>query len=420
MEDISNNNQFDSLNKKTMESIDSFIKLTEMAVSYYDEHANLKWESHNNKKMCALCNAYGDEESLCKMNLKYAGNIASQLGEPYIFLCKARLTMIAFPVIIKDDHIGTFIAGPVILGKIRNNVIEYVLNRSNNTKKQAGIFSRLNETKVFEPKMVSAVATIFGDCILASINSNPQYENISNSFKKTQAVSETIQNNKKGFSDDKDSDPLEIERELIEAVTSGNTDESIELLNKYLDAVTLVNIGDIGLIKVDIIQMFGLLLRKIKDDVAVFEDAKDKFNFQMDRINKVKNIAELSSVVTDLVEQITNLFETGIYMGDVDIVRKTISYVSKNYKERISLKMISDDLHISTPYLSTLFKKEMGKTFSDFLTHFRIKKSKSMLTETSMSITEIAMLSGFEDQSYFNKVFKKVTGMTPKKYREVG
>lgn len=407
--------QFDSLDKKTMESIDSFIKLTGMAVSYFDKGANLKWESHNNKKMCAFCKAYDDEESLCRMNLKYSGDIASQLGESYIFLCKARLTLIAFPVIINNEHIGTFFAGPIILGKLRSNVVDYILKR--NLNNQADILLKLNEVKVFEPKIVSAIANIFGNCIYASIHTSPQYENITDSFKKAQKVSEKIQTTKRDNSDAKSSYPINIEKDLVDAIVFGDMNESMELTHKYLDAITLFNVGDIGLIKLDIIQMFGLILRKVENNGVLLDNAKDKYDFQLDKINKSTNIAELSSVVADLTELITTLFEAGIYMGDVDIIKKTINYISRNYSEKISLKSISENLHISTPYLSTLFKKEMGKTFSDFLTGFRIKKSEALLAETTTPLTEIATMSGFEDQSYFNKVFKKNIGITPKQYR---
>lgn len=412
--------EFDSLNAKIIKAVDSFIKFTGMAVSYYDSNADLKWESHNNKKICSFCKAYEDKDSLCRMNLKYSGNIAAQLGEQYVFLCKARLTLIAFPIMNDGVHVGTFIAGPIILGKLRSNVIEYIINRNISIKKQAKILIELHETKIYDPKTVSSIADIFGYCMLASINTNPQYENISNSFKTVQKMSERIRQNKQGLAHRESSYPLKLEGELIETVTSGDFEESIELLHKYLESVTLFNIGDIGLIKLDIIQMCGLLLRKIKEDVSVFEEAKDKYDVQLSKINQATNIAELSGIISDLIEQLTTLFEREVYMGDVELVKNTIAYISKNYKNKISLKNVADYLHVSSPYLSTLFKKEMGKTFSDFLTRYRIKKSESLLLETSMSITEVAMHSGFEDQSYFNKVFKKTTGLTPRafKYKE--
>ena len=414
------NIEFDSLDKKTMESVDSFIKFTGIPVSYYDKDAVLKWGSHNKKNICTFCKAYDDKESLCRRNLKFSGNIAAQIGEQYIFLCQARLTLIAFPVVINDEHVGTFMAGPMIMGKLKNNMVEYVLNRSGDSKSQANVMIQLNEMQVFEPKTISAVASIFGSCIYSSINTNYQYENIRNSFKENQKVSEIIQISKKDPSGTESTYPMEEEKKLLEAVTSGDVRESVELIHKFMEMITIYNIGNIGLIKLDIIQMFGLLLRKIKEDMSIQGDTKDEYDFKLDKINKTTNIAELSEVVADLTEQIAVLFETGIYTGDVDIIKKTVNYISKHYMDKISLKIISESLHISTPYLSSLFKKEIGKTFSDFLTQYRIKKSESMLRETTISITEIALLSGFEDQSYFNKVFKKNTGKTPRQFRSQG
>ena len=65
-------------------------------------------------------------------------------------------------------------------------------------------------------------------------------------------------------------------------------------------------------------------------------------------------------------------------------------------------------------------KKEVGVSFSNYLNKIRIEQSKLLLKNTDSSIVEIAMEVGFEDQSYFSKVFKNLTKMTPKQYRQNG
>ena len=65
-----------------------------------------------------------------------------------------------------------------------------------------------------------------------------------------------------------------------------------------------------------------------------------------------------------------------------------------------------------------LFKKNLGMTFTEHLNQTRVGKSCSLLTSTTLSLSEIASRCGFEDQSYFSKVFKKQMGVSPKEYRK--
>ena len=74
-------------------------------------------------------------------------------------------------------------------------------------------------------------------------------------------------------------------------------------------------------------------------------------------------------------------------------------------------------MELNPSYFSTLFKQSCGSSFKEYLNSIRIEESKKLLAATDRSILDIALSIGFEDQSYFTKVFKKYTGLTPKQYR---
>jgi len=84
-----------------------------------------------------------------------------------------------------------------------------------------------------------------------------------------------------------------------------------------------------------------------------------------------------------------------------------------------SLTDLADRMGMSVPYLSRLFKKEMGGNFQDLLVSMRINKAKELLRSTSLKNNEIAKRVGFEDERYFGQVFRKRCAMTPKQYREM-
>ena len=84
------------------------------------------------------------------------------------------------------------------------------------------------------------------------------------------------------------------------------------------------------------------------------------------------------------------------------------------------MKEIADVSGLSAPYFSTIFKDEMGENLSNYLNRLRIEKASAMLRETEFPINGISEACGFEDQSWFSKVFKNYTGFSPCKYREQG
>lgn len=98
-------------------------------------------------------------------------------------------------------------------------------------------------------------------------------------------------------------------------------------------------------------------------------------------------------------------------------MRSVTSYIREHLTDDFSVDQMAKDLYLSRSYLSTKFKKETGMTLSQYMQEQKIEKAKSLLKTTDRSILEIATYLGFSSQGYFQNVFKKCTGMTPKDYR---
>lgn len=98
-------------------------------------------------------------------------------------------------------------------------------------------------------------------------------------------------------------------------------------------------------------------------------------------------------------------------------VRKTIEYILSESNNDISLKTIAAEFNVSPAYLGQLFKSQTGKFFNDFLTSVRLEYSKKLIVETDMKVSDIAIQAGFSSQTYFNRLFKRVHGTSPREYR---
>lgn len=99
------------------------------------------------------------------------------------------------------------------------------------------------------------------------------------------------------------------------------------------------------------------------------------------------------------------------------IVKSMLSYIHKHSTEPISITQVATHCSINPNYSSQLFNQVMGKTFSSYLTEFRIKHAIELLVTTDLSISEIALTVGYRDYFYFAKVFKKTVGTTPTDFR---
>ena len=94
-------------------------------------------------------------------------------------------------------------------------------------------------------------------------------------------------------------------------------------------------------------------------------------------------------------------------------VISAIEFIRNNYSRQICLEDIAEYAGVSRVYLSQIFKKETGKNISDYLVEYRLGKAKELLLNSNLKIYTIAELCGFGSAQYFNKIFKKMNGISP-------
>ena len=97
--------------------------------------------------------------------------------------------------------------------------------------------------------------------------------------------------------------------------------------------------------------------------------------------------------------------------------KKILLYLQQNYVTDFCLDDIAGYIGLSRSECCRYFKRKSGQTISDYLRQYRIHKSLELLTESDISISQIAQCCGFSNQSYYTKEFRRVTGTTPKQYR---
>ena len=133
---------------------------------------------------------------------------------------------------------------------------------------------------------------------------------------------------------------------------------------------------------------------------------------------------DLSRVMTSLLSEI----DEGEASGEMEdgerppaydrMIDNVISEIREHYMEDISLTSLSAKYNISLGHLSKMIKESLSVNFSDYIASLRIQRAKELLRDDRLSIQEIAEIVGYNDYFYFTKVFKRVEGISPSKYRK--
>lgn len=135
---------------------------------------------------------------------------------------------------------------------------------------------------------------------------------------------------------------------------------------------------------------------------------------------KVKSFHEVNDLREFISSNLVSVAETQIELNasrTLQSVNMVVSIIHSQYMKNISLESVAKQMNCTPYYISRIFKKKMGTTFSEYLIHYRVNKAKTLLEMGEMSIKEIAYATGFNSQGYFAKIFKKYTGVSPSEYK---
>ena len=129
----------------------------------------------------------------------------------------------------------------------------------------------------------------------------------------------------------------------------------------------------------------------------------------------------IRAYVTELIVKIFRKMESTQNKEDTSrqaqIVNTTLAYLRKNYHQHISLDDLAAQVFLSKDYFARMFRETTGMPTSAFLQKIRIEEACNLLATTDLAIKDIAVQCGFHDTNYFYNIFKKLTGITPRRYR---
>lgn len=155
-------------------------------------------------------------------------------------------------------------------------------------------------------------------------------------------------------------------------------------------------------------------LSKLKFETTPLEKGKYDYFRQIDQAIYARDAI---SIIEQFIQETESVINGSDYSVNPSFHR-LLNYIQEHYAEPITLTEVAKRFHFNPSYLSSYFSANNSEGFSEYLNKIRVDKAKEMLVSTNESISEISDQVGYSDQSYFTKVFKKMTGISPSQYRK--
>lgn len=213
----------------------------------------------------------------------------------------------------------------------------------------------------------------------------------------------------------------DIKKNLCEAVKVGNITD----VGNYIKEIKS-NIKKLNLKPEDIKTLYCNLAYEINIVIILTENEEGYGNSvpnqhlynSYKQIDEANGIDELNTVLEETAMSAVSKINRYNRCSITQALHEAAAYIEENYYKQLTLNELADSMYVSTFYLSRMFKKELGKSFTEYLNEVRIKNAKRLLKDMGAKTYEVAQEVGIQDAQYFSKLFKKHVNMTPTEYRD--
>jgi AraC-like DNA-binding protein len=357
---------------------------------------------------------------------------AHRFGGSHIYMCELGFMFWTSPLYSNGKFIGALV-GSGFIGIEYKETVDAMFAMSRGAVPREELEDRIAIFSKGEPGRIKALAELLLICAEYLSTGTDEY----NESIKLQAEQRPYSGMKKnplvsGYHVDK-------ERMLLAALRRGDNEAGQRILSELLSILFHSGADPFRFIQFRAIELVVLLSREAMEPTIMNQrsavssaeartgrssppdDTILETNTQyLRRIQEAKSIEELTDIMHIIVERMSAQIFSFRGVRHASALRKAERFIWENYTRKISLQEIASAAGLSAPYFSTVFKEEMGENLSSYLNRLRVEKAEHMLTETGLTLNEIASSCGFEDQSWFSKIFKSHTGISPGKYRDQG
>lgn len=409
-----------------IEAVKHYSRATGIGCSILDTLGNTLYSQGYSGNSCRFCKSVRgllhDGAEYCSKVHLYGSYQAERFGGRYIFFCPMGLVHWSSPITKGGLLKGAILCGPVLMVEPEDFLIEDFIrdNRIEEDRIQE-LKKYLWDIPVIQPEVVTSLSELlFMTGAHISDIHHLQYLDERELHQQQANISEYIHFIKTMGGNDSEISgyPLEKEKELLSHISLGDKKGSQRTLNEILGHIFFSSGGDFKIIKARVLELIVLLSRAALEGGADVEQIFGLNYKYLNTIHDFNTVEELTYWLSEIMIRFTDCVFNLKDIKHVDVIYKAINYIKQNYMKKITLEEVASHVYLSPSYFSKVFKDEMECNFNTYVNQVRIEMSKQLLFNDSINLVDISNLVGYEDQSYFSKVFKRIVGVSPGKYRK--
>ena len=345
-----------------------------------------------------------------------------RFGGSYTYICPLGFMFWTSPI-FQDGRFTGALMGGGFLGTDTEGTCARMYQMCEGAKSETELKQILSQFPRGEPRKIKAMAELLLICAQSlSIRSDGCHRVMKRRAEQQADLSAKITELKNQYpsGSPRPEYPLDKERELLETLHKGDIELGKRILNEILAVLFLANPDQFKSIQYRATELAVLLSRMDTGPGFAAAAILEANNQYIKSVQEANDIEELTDVLFRIIDDIAGQILGFREIQHASALKKAEHFIFENFTRKISLEEIASASGFSAPYFSTIFKDEMGENLSSYLNRLRVEKAEHMLTDTNFSLSKIARTCGFEDQSWFSKIFKQYTGISPGKFRSQG
>lgn len=215
---------------------------------------------------------------------------------------------------------------------------------------------------------------------------------------------------------------IEKTRTMLEKfLNNGAEDEIDEFVDVYINELPEENLKSVLMRQYIIMDAYIVMMSFCEKIEGIEGEMQAQSEELKNSMKTIQTLEEIKNYIRMLLKKIIGVRDTISGRRYSDIIEIAKDQIRKTYmSDEIFLNTIAAEVGMSPSYFSSIFSKEMGKTFVEYLTEIRMDRAKELLMCSSMKISEIGYEVGYKDPHYFSYIFKKTQNCTPKEFRARG
>ncbi|HEX3038045.1 MAG TPA: response regulator [Oscillospiraceae bacterium] len=201
--------------------------------------------------------------------------------------------------------------------------------------------------------------------------------------------------------------------EALSAIKNEDVDKLLKINKELLIYLKDNKFNPVQIKKICTSYVFSILVCYKEFKTDMYERAQNERIF--DNLKDSCTMGQIKNCLDRLAVMYSDSSSTEQKVNSI-LIKKVLNYIVESYSGKVALEEIADQMNLSSEYLSHLFTKEVGTSFSDYLKKYRISVAKKLMANSNLKIYEVGEKIGYKDPKYFCKMFKEVTGYSPKEY----